>query len=377
MSVSISSKAKTPLFSHHFSSLKDPRRTSKGHFCYPLEEILFLVISAVVSGMDSWVDISLFGETKLPWLRKYFPYKSGTPSHDVLGRVFSMLDSDQFSQCFTNWVNEISLLSDGEVVSIDGKTLRGSSEKSSGRPPYHLVSAYACENRVCLGQCATSQKSNEITAIPALLEVLAVTGCMVTIDAMGCQSDIADKVLEKEADYLLMVKGNQKELKAQVEKMFAITNPCDTHESIDSGHGRVEKRTCEVIDKLEFFDKPKKWHHIKALIRVKSERHIKQSGATTHQTRYFICSTVKKAEKMSEAVRQHWSIENQLHWSLDVIFKEDQSLKKKDNAPINFNLVSKVALTLIQREKTPKMSKPGKRKKAALDDNFRHQIIFS
>lgn len=377
MPVSISPQKNTPLFSHHFSSLKDPRRTSKGHFCYPLEEILFLVISAVVSGMDSWVDISLFGETKLSWLRKYFPYKSGTPSHDVLGRVFSLLDSEQFSECFINWVNEISTLSDGQVVSIDGKTLRGSSDKSTGRSAYHLVSAYAAENKVCLGQCTTSDKSNEITAIPALLEVLAIKGCTVTIDAMGCQSDIADKILEKGADYLLMVKGNQKELKSQVEKIFTITKPSDIDESLDSGHGRVEKRVCEVIDRLDFFDRPEKWPHIKAVIRVQAERYIKQTGETTEQTRYYICSKVRKAQKMNEMIRQHWCIENQLHWSLDVIFKEDESLKKKGHAAINFNIISKVALTLIQKEPTPKMSKPGKRKKAALDDKFRQQIIFA
>lgn len=363
-----------PVFHEYFSTLEEPRRTNKGRFFYPLEEILFLSISAVVSGSDSWTSICTFGQIKLDWLRKFYPYKNGIPSHDVLGKLFARLDHEEFARCFSRWVNSISGLAKGEVVAVDGKTLRGSGDGALGRSPLHVVSAYASGNRVCLGQEAVGEKSNEITAIPALLKVLDIKGCTVTIDAMGCQKKIAKQVMDNKADYLLMVKDNQKELKEQVERLFAITAGArDTQ--YDVGHGRVETRVCEVIDDLRFLDISEEWPGLRSAVKVRSERYHKKTGKTSHQDRYYISSLPADARYTNNAVRKHWAIENNLHWSLDVIFKEDCSLKKKGNSALNYGLMAKMALVLIEKEPTPKLSKPGKRYRAALDDDFRAKIL--
>ena len=366
---------KTKFFHAHFSLLKDPRRTAKGNFYYPFDEVLFLVISAVLSSAEGWVPISLFGRTKLEWLRQYFPYENGTPSHDVLGKLFALIDPVRFNECFMNWVNSISAIAQGEVIAIDGKSLCGSANKAEGRSPFHLVSAYAAKNRLCLGQHCVSEKSNEITAIPALLDMLAIQDCVVTIDAMGCQRDIAQKILDRGADYILMVKDNQKDLKEQVEKVFSIQAPSPSHRQLDLGHGRIEKRDCEVIDRLGFLDGREKWPQLNSIVRIRSERQNKQNGQTSEETRYYISSLKENAEQFNSKVRQHWAIENNLHWALDVIFKEDGSLMKKGNSAINFSIVSKMALAMLEREKSTKMSKPSKRLKAALDDEYRSLIL--
>ncbi len=364
-----------PVFTSYFSSLKDPRRTSKGNFYYPLQEILFLTISAVISGADSWVSISQFGKVKLFWLRNYFLFENGVPSHDVLGTLFARLNHKEFSQCFSNWIASISDFTNGEVVAVDGKSIRKSNSKTTGKSAIHVVSAFASENRLCLGQQVVDQKSNEITAIPELLKILDIKGCIVTIDAMGCQKKIATDIVKKKADYLLMVKDNQKELKQQVEKMFSIGGIADSNTHHDSGHGRVESRICDVIDDLRFMDEKENWKGLKSIVRVQSERYIKQTGEASIQYRYYISSLPANAEKINKAVRRHWSVENNLHWELDVTFKEDNSLKKNGDSPKNFNVILKTAMTLLKNEKLGKLSKPSKRLKAALDDKFRDRII--
>lgn len=336
-------------FSAYFSELKDPRRVMKGNHLYPLEELLFLSIAAVVSGADSWTSISYFGRTKLDWLRKWYPFENGTPSHDVLGKVFATLDPDAFNRCFVCWVDSIAQLTSGEVVSIDGKTLCGSGDKTNGKSALHVVSAFATANGLCLGQVAVDAKSNEITAIPELLELLAIKGCIVTIDAMGCQKSIARAVRDKGADYLLMVKGNQKELKGQVEKLFSIAPVKAAFSSNDLGHGRIEHRKCEVIDQLRFLDGKEHWLDLKTVIRITSQRTIKQTGKGNTETRYYISSLGPDAKLINSAIRSHWAVENNLHWSLDVVFKEDTSLKKKDHSALNYNVIAKMALTLIDQ----------------------------
>lgn len=335
---SLDTQKKFPLFSPYFSSLKDPRRTRKGHFFYPLDEILFLCISAVISGADSWTSIHLFGKAKVEWLRQYFPYERGIPSHDVLGKVFAALDPGEFSKCFTDWVNSIAELSQGEVVAIDGKSICKSGDKEKGKSALHVVSAYAVENRLCLGQEVVDEKSNEITAIPKLLDLLAIKGCIVSIDAMGCQKEIAKKIVSRESDYLLMVKDNQKGLKEQIEKVFSITGKTDVNQENDLGHGRIEKRVCQVTDELQFLDGKDEWEALRSIVRIKSERINKQTGECSKETRYYISSLPAKASIINKAVRQHWAIENNLHWTLDVIFKEDDALKKKGNSALNYKL---------------------------------------
>ncbi len=361
------------VFNTSFSSLPDPRRTTKGHFKYPLDEILFLVISAVVSGADGWCPIQVFGNTKLDWLRQYLPYANGIPSHDVLGKVFALIDPIEFNRCFMLWINSLSNLTDGEVIAIDGKTLCGSA--SQGRTAFHMVSAYATQNRLCLAQQCVGEKSNEITAIPVLLDMLAIESCVVTIDAMGCQQDIAQKILDKKADYILMVKDNQKGLKQQIEKVFSLEKPSPSHRQTDMGHGRVEKRECDLINELRFLDGRSHWPGLQSIVRIRSERAEKKTAKITQETRYYISSLRGDAAQFNAKIRQHWTIENNLHWSLDVLFNEDDLLMKSGNSAVNFSIFNKMALALLDKEKSTKMSKRSKRLTAALDDEYRSLVL--
>ena len=365
------------LYIKHFENMTDPRRINKGNYYHPLNEILFLVISAVISGADGWTAIELFGKTKLVWLQQFLPYKHGIPSHDVLGKLFARLSAKEFTICFTNWVNSISDITKGEVIAIDGKTIRNSNDDTDSKSAIHLVSAYASENRICLGQEAVHEKSNEITAIPKLLEILTIKGCIVTVDAMGCQKRIAEDIIRKEADYILMVKDNQKNLRIQIEATFKTKESRVSNTTTDFGHGRIETRTCDVIDDLSLLEKRKEWKNIKSIVRITSQRIIKKTQKESIEQRYYITSLKADATKINHAIRKHWSVENNLHWNLDVIFKEDTSLKKKGDSPMNFNIITKIALALIEREKSTKMSKNSKRLKAALDDKYRTEILKS
>ena len=363
------------LFSHYFSGVKDPRRTNRGHFLYPLEEILFLCITAVLSGMDDWTSISMFGRSKLSWLRQYYPYRNGIPSHDVLGKVFSALDPEAFNAAFSAWIGSLAELTGGEVVAVDGKTIRGSGDKAGGKSAFHVVSAYASGNRLCLGQRAVGDKSNEITAIPELLDSLSLEGCVVTLDAMGCQRSIAGTIIEKKADYVLMVKDNQSELKRQVEKVLEMKPSVEQEVTLDAGHGRIERRTCRVTDELLFLDDREAWPGLRTIAEITAERTDKRSGESSSQVRYYISSLKAKPAVIAKAIRSHWAIENNLHWTLDVIFGEDAALKKKGNAAINYQIINKMALAIIEREAQSKLSKPKKRQRAALDDEFRSTLL--
>lgn len=364
-------------FHTSFKKLNDPRRTTKGNFTYPLDEILFLVISAVISGYDEWTSIVNFGNIKLEWLRRFLPYNNGIPSHDVLGKVFSRIAPKAFNECFMDWVGTVSSLTKGEVIAFDGKTIRGSGNSNSSKSMFHIVSAFAVENNVCLAQTIVDKKHNEIIAIPKVLEMLSIKGCVVTIDAMGCQKNIAKKIIDKKADYILMVKDNQKGLKKQIEKIFDIQKECQTNETTDIGHGRVETRRCDVIDNLRFLDGKEEWRALTSVVKLTSTRHIKKTGKESKEIRYYITSLPADAEKLNKDIRAHWRIENNLHWSLDVQFNEDKALKKKDYSAANFNIIYKIAMTMITKEITVKGSKNIKRQKAALDDNYRELILKS
>ena len=366
---------KSQVFSKIFSQLSDPRRTTKGNFLYPLVEILFLTISAVISDAKSWEQIRVFAEDQIGWLRKFYPYENGTPSSDVLERLFARLDTDAFNVCFMEWVNENTGVLTGETISLDGKTAKGSSDKRSGIAALHMVSAFAAKNRITLGQLAVGEKSNEITAIPKLLDLLTVKGCVVTADAMGRQKEIADKICEKKADYVLQVKGNQKTLLEEIENVFRLTKIASGDVQQDFGHGRIESRVCSVITDLTFLDEKANWSRLKSIVRLERETIHKQTSKKTSQTSYFISSAKFPAIRFNEIVREHWAIENNLHWSLDVLFEEDQSLKKKGNSAKNFNIISKIALFMIEKEPTPKLSRVGKMKKCAYNEGFREKIL--
>ena len=357
-------------FKTHFSQLPEPRRMTKGNIKYSLEEILFLTISAVISGCGTWISIEEFGELKINWLQKFYPYKNGTPSHDAISDLFSILDSKLFGECFMNWTKSIADITDSEVVAFDGKTIKGvgSTDKKF---PLHIVTAFCTKNKISLGQVSVEDKSNEIVAIPKLLDLLTLKGCIVTTDAMGCQKKIPEKI----ADYILQVKDNQKELKEQIEKLFSLhTNRLLASED-DCGHGRIEKRICEVINDLRFLDGKEAWKDLRSVVRITSEREMKATGVKSTEFRYYISSIPDNPHKINTSIRSHWGIENNLHWNLDVIFNEDGQLKRKGNSAENFNIINKVALGLIENETTKKKSKPLKRLNALLNDEYREKIM--
>ena len=363
-------------FITHFSNLTDPRTTYRGNLRHSLTDIIFLVISAVVSGADSWQSIELFGNNQQDWLRTYIALPFGIPSHDTLGRFFSALDHQAFSECFINWVQDLSVLTQGEVIAIDGKRLRGSYDRYSDKKAIHMVSAFATDNGLCLGQCVCEDKSNEITAIPELLEIIALKGSTVTIDAIGCQTDIAEKIISKEADYILAVKNNQKDLYEQIRKLFKITKPSSTDTTHNTGHGRVETRSCSVIEDLTFLDSDKQWKGLKTIIKIDSERFTKIDKKSQKETRYYISSLPPEAAAMNKKIRNHWAIENKLHWMLDVNFNEDASRKRMGYSASNYNIITKVALSLITKTEAKKgVSQKNKRYLAALSSQFREKVL--
>ena len=357
-----------------FSQMEDKRRTSKGNFKHELLDIIFLVVSATVSSCNDWESIEVFGESQLEWLRKYYPFKNGIPSHDTINRVFSSLDPKVFGEYFIEWTQEICKLSQGDLVAIDGKTIRRSYDKKAGKSAIHIVSAYAEKNRICLGQIQTSEKSNEITAIPELIDLLYLKDAVVSIDAMGCQKQIADVIRSKKADYLLAVKNNQKSLYEEIENLFLITKPTSEHVCCDIDHGRSEVRKCQLINDLAFLDERKVWKDLYGVLKVTTEITKKSSQKTTKEIRYYITSSKADAKKMNAMIRGHWSIENNLHWMLDVVFNEDQSRRRIGNSATNFNMIAKVALALIERIPMKK-SKRQRRFKAGFDPKFREKVL--
>ena len=355
--------------------MKEPRTTLRGNLKHLLTDMIFLVIAAVISGADEWTKIELFGKSQLPWLRKYVPLANGIPSHDTLGRVFGMLDHNELSHAFSQWTNQLADLTNDEVIAIDGKTMKGSRNREHGLKAIHMVSAFASANGICLGQVACEQKSNEITAIPELLKLIAIKGCTITIDAIGCQAKIAKQIRKGEADYILAVKENQEELHLQVQKVFEITPVDSSDEDVDKGHGRVETRKCSIINDLAFLDGKEKWVDLSSIIKIESERFIQSKNKLEKETRYYISSLKENAKTINKKIRSHWSVENNLHWMLDVNFNEDKSRKRIQNSAKNFNVFSKIALTLITNEKSTKVSNKGKIYYAGIDPAYREKVL--
>jgi predicted transposase YbfD/YdcC len=366
-------KPKNALFIELTAQLKDHRRTNKGNISHSLQEILFLTLSGVVSGQNTYESIAEFGKLKLEWFRNYFSYRDGTPSHDTLGRFFSAFDRKKFADFFMEFTRKLAEI-DSRVIAIDGKTVRGINSQF-GNSPLHIVSAFCKNNMLTLCQEKVNDKSNEITAIPALVDLLDLENCVVTIDAMGCQKDIAEKIIGKKGDYILQVKDNQKDLKEQVEKLFNTQKPNNEYIELDTGHGRMEKRVCSVIDNLNFLDGREDWKNLKTIVEIRSEIYQKKTEKKSESVRYYISSAVANSKQMAQDIRSHWSIENNLHWNLDVIFKEDLQLKRKGNSTENFNMVVKLALGMLDAEKTKNKSKNIKRLIASIDDSYREKIL--
>jgi len=356
----------------YFARLTDPRvERNREHL---LEEILLIAVAAVLSGAESWNDIEEYGRSKQEWLKTFLQLPAGIPSHDTFNRVFSALDPEELEQGFAAWVSSIAKLTAGEVVAIDGKTLCGS-RQSGKKQLVHMVSAWASANNLVLGQRKVDDKSNEITAIPKLLAALQLSGTVVTIDAMGCQKNIAEKIVAKKADYILAVKENQQLLLDDIKDSFQMLAADTVAEEIDCGHGRVERRRCTVVGDLTLLDKPGDWKGLRSLVRIEAERFHKASGKTERETRYYIASLAPDAARLNQLIRQHWGIENKLHWVLDVAFGEDLSRKRAGNAAQNFSLLNRIALNLLKQETSLKRGIKGKRLKAAWDPPYLLRLL--
>ncbi len=370
------------VFLAYFQDLPDLRQ--RGKVIYPLAEVLLLCLLAVLGGADSFVDIARFGEKKIDLLRRFLPFRDGTPSHDHLGDIFATLDAEQFQRCFVAWVVALTGAPEG-VIAIDGKTLRRSHQKKGAKAAIHMVSAFAARQRLVLGQVKVADKSNEIIAIPALLDMMAIEGAVVTIDAMGCQRDIAKKIVDKKADYVLALKGNQGTLREDVE-LFATEQKAngfkDTkvshHKTVDGDHGRIETRTYTMIHDVTWLQDRHDWPGLKGVVIVESIREIPGSSPGTYkieqETRFYITSLVWLAHQIGPVVRSHWAIENSLHWVMDMIFRDDECRIRTEHAPANFTTLKHMAHNLIRRA-PGKDSLRLKRKVAAWDDDFLASLI--
>lgn len=352
-----------------FNAIDDPRRDiTKLH---NLNDILLIGIISVICGAETWENVAGYARAKIDFLRTFLELPNGIPSHDTFNRVFSSINSEQFETCFIAWVSSLAQMAPGQVIAIDGKAIRGAKSKGK-KSPIHMVSAWACENNLVLGQTKVAEKSNEITAIPKLLEVLALEGSIITIDAMGAQQDIVAKIIDSKADYIIAVKQNQKRLYQDIEDEFRFSKAITTITDTDLDHGRIETRTCSVItNDFEHLQNKEKWAALCSLIKVESTREFKNSDKPTEKaTRYYISSLTAQARDFQKAIRSHWAIENKLHWTLDVAFGEDASRKRAGNSAQNFSILNKIALNLIKNEKTEKQGVKGKRLRAAWDNNY-------
>ena len=360
----------------HFEPLDDPRQSGK--VAYPLSEMLLQCLLAVLAGADSWVEVALFGKRKLDFLRRFAAFEAGTPSHDQFGNLFAALDAEGFQKCFIAWVAALAKLGP-DIVAIDGKTLRRSYQEGGAKAPIHMISAFASSQRLVLGQRKVADKSNEITAIPELLDLLTIKGAVVTIDAMGCQKEIARKIVEKEADYVLALKGNQGTLSDDVELFFTEQKArkfkdtkVSRHETLEKSHGRIETRSFTSIGDIDWLKERHDWVGLKSIVMVESIREF-VGGKIERETRFYISSLTADARRQGEAIRGHWGVESH-HWVMDMVFRDDECRVRRDNAPANFATIKHIASNLM-RTKADKHSMRAKRRLAAWDDTYLASLI--
>ena len=365
----------------HFSKVTDPRmdRTKE----HKLIDMIAIAICAVICGAEGWTDIENFGNSKLTWLKTFLELPNGIPSHDTFGRVFSLIDAGQFQLAFYEWVWAVNEIIGGQIINIDGKCLRGSDDQPLGKRAIYMVSAWAAENELVLGQRKVDEKSNEITAIPELLKLLAISGCIVTIDAMGTQTNIAKSIVEGQADYVLSVKENQGHLFEDISVLFAVDQAhnfeyasLDYHKTVNKGHGRIEIRECWSTSNPEYLNLIRgvqNWMGLRSIAMVVCTRII--DGKETKYVRFYISSLWSNAKRILHVVRKHWSIENELHWVLDVALNEDHSRVRKDQAPENLAVLRHIALNLLKQEKSAKGGIHAKQLQAAWDQDYLFKVL--
>jgi predicted transposase YbfD/YdcC len=364
--------------SRYFGDLPDPRiDRCKLH---SLVDIVTIAICAVISNADGWEDIAAYGQAKEPLLRTFLPLTNGIPSHDTFERVFARLDPGAFQRCFLSWVEHIRTKIPADVVAIDGKTSRGTRDTPIDLSPLHIVSAWSSANGLVLGQLRTADKSNEITAIPLLLDMLDVQGCIVTIDALGCQTTIVDKIIEQQADYVITCKGNQAHLAEDVEAIFIrllhqpeASDALTYYKTLDEQHGRREVREYWSTSRIDLLRARERWSNLQSIAMVRSERQTRSETAT--ETRFFISSLPNDATQIAGAIRAHWTIENQLHWVLDVVFHDDASRSRIDHTAHNLTILRHITLTMLRQETSLKKSLRQKRLRAGWDDAYMLKVL--
>jgi len=365
----------------HFEGLPDPRTgNAKAHIFL---EILIIAICAVICGADGWSDIELFGKNKKAWLKTFLKLPKGIPSHDTFGRVFAKIKPEEFQKRFIVWVQAIEQLTTGQVIAVDGKKLRCSHDRQAGKAAIYMVSAWATQNQLVLGQTKVADKSNEITAIPELLQLLDITGCIVTVDAIGTQTEIVETIVENRGDYLLAVKENQGRLWEDIQYLFEVDVAQEfayaQHsyaKTVNKGHGRIETRECWATDQEEYLSlirQHRQWKGLKSIIRIVAKRQIGENVEV--RTRYFISSLPAEAKTILKVKRSHWKIENQLHWVLDIAFREDESRVRKDHAAENLAVLRHMALNLLKNEKSAKGGIYAKRLQAGWNNDYLLAIL--